>query len=87
MADVYLRYVGKKPWSVDSIGGTGTIWNGNGDIQPVPAEVAEKLINYPDQWELAEPMRPARKGKQTAPAKDEEPVKDEEPIKGDDFEA
>lgn len=50
--DVYIKYVGKKPWTVDVLGGTGTIWNGNGDIQPVPEAVAQKLVAHPDQWEV-----------------------------------
>lgn len=53
MSDVYLKYVGKKPWTRDGVGGTGIIWNGNGDIQPVPEAAAEKLLKYPDQWVVA----------------------------------
>jgi len=53
MADIFLKYVGKKPFAIDSIGGTGVIWEGNGDIQPVPEGVAEKLLKHPDQWERA----------------------------------
>lgn len=51
MADVYLTYVGKKPSAIDSIGGTGVVWNGHGDVQPVPEAVAEKLLKHPDQWQ------------------------------------
>jgi len=53
MSDVHLTYVGKKPSAIDSIGGTGVIWNGHGDVQPVPEAVAEKLLKHPDQWQRA----------------------------------
>lgn len=52
MADVYLKYVGRKDWTVDSITGSGATWNGHGDIQPVPEKSAERLLKHPDQWEL-----------------------------------
>jgi len=73
---MYLRYVGKKPWAIDSIGGTGTLWNGNGDIQEVPNEVGEKLLGYPDQWEEVIPQKTAAKapkGKKAEPIEPEEP--------------
>ena len=47
---VFLRYLGSKPYGLDSFAGTGTIWNGNGDIQPVPEEAAKILLKYPTVW-------------------------------------
>lgn len=64
---MYLRYVGKKPFAIDSVGGTGVLWNGHGDIQEVPNTVGEKLLAYPDQWEEAVPKKTADKA--PAPAK------------------
>lgn len=52
MADVYLKYVGSKPWTCDTRCRTGVAWHGNGDIQPVPEAAALELLKFPDQWEL-----------------------------------
>lgn len=69
MADVLLKYVGKKPFAIDSIGGTGVVWNGNGDIQPVPEPVADKLLKHPDQWVLAPKTAAEQSKKEAAAAK------------------
>lgn len=69
MNDVLLKYVGKKPFAIDSIGGTGVVWNGNGDIQPVPEETAEKLLKHPDQWALAPKAVAESAGKKPAATK------------------
>lgn len=52
-----VKYVGQKPAKKDNVAMTGTIWNGNGDIQEVSDAAWEKLKNHPDIWELvkAEP--------------------------------
>jgi hypothetical protein len=52
---VKLRYVGFKPVAIDNISRTGITWNGNGDVQEVPAHAAKALLKFPDQWELASP--------------------------------
>ena len=69
MNDVLLKYVGKKPFAIDSIGGTGVVWNGNGDIQPVPEETAEKLLKHPDQWARAPKAVAESAGKKPAATK------------------
>lgn len=66
MADVYLKYVGRKDWTVDSVTGSGVTWNGHGDIQPVPEKAAERLLKHPDQWELVS-VREALAAAQTKP--------------------
>ena len=66
MPDVYLKYVGRKDWTVDSITGSGVTWNGHGDIQPVPEKSAERLLKHPDQWELVS-VREALTVAQTKP--------------------
>lgn len=64
----FVRYKGNKEYEIDIHFGTGTIWNGDGDIQPVPADVAEKLVkNYPGTWEEVTPNQ-ALKAKQGAVA-------------------
>lgn len=52
---IELRYIGRKPWAVDPVGGSSAIWNGNGDVQPVPLKSARKILKHPDEWELANP--------------------------------
>lgn len=66
MSDVYLKYVGKKPTAIDSICGTGVVWNGNGDIKPIADTAAEKLLKHPDQWELVT-LKEALKREQEKP--------------------
>jgi hypothetical protein len=73
MADVFLKYVGKKPWAFDSLSGTGVQWNGNGDIQPIDEAAAEKLLRHPDQWALV-PLKEA-----LARVQEAEPFDDELP--------
>ncbi|MEO5333034.1 MAG: hypothetical protein H7839_13525 [Magnetococcus sp. YQC-5] len=48
-----IRYIGKKATKSDTVAGTNTVWNGNGDIQEVLDTVAEKLLKHPDVWEVA----------------------------------
>lgn len=54
-----IRYIGKKQQKVDTVAGTGVIWNGNGDVQPVPDKAAGKLLEHTDSWELATDVPPA----------------------------
>jgi hypothetical protein len=57
---IELRYIGRKDWAVDPVGGSCVIWNGNGDVQPVPLKAARKILKHPDEWELANPEEAAR---------------------------
>ena len=67
MADVFVKYVGKKPLTIDSVCGTGAVWNGAGDIQAIPAEAAEKLSKYhPDQWQIVAAVKKPRAAKAKA---------------------
>ena len=50
---VDIKYVGKKPFALDNVAGSGKLWNGNGDVQTVTANQAKTLLKYPDQWGLA----------------------------------
>lgn len=49
---VRVQYVGKKPFTVDNIAGSGKCWNGAGDIQVVTESQGEKLAAYADQWKV-----------------------------------
>lgn len=57
---IELRYVGRKAWAIDPVGGSGTVWNGNGDVQGVPVSAARKILRHPDEWELANPEDASR---------------------------
>lgn len=50
-----VRYIGLKPSRADTLGGSGVVWHGNGDVQPVPDEAWEKLKQHPTVWELVTP--------------------------------
>lgn len=50
--DVKVTYVGNKRWTVEGYSGKSISWEGKGVTQLVPPEVAEKLLQYPDQWML-----------------------------------
>lgn len=54
MSIVFVEYVGKKPKRTDSIAGTGVVWSGAGDVQPVPAAAWEKLSRHKDVWRLVD---------------------------------
>lgn len=47
-----IQYIGNKPQKQDNVAGSGTIWTGNGDIQPVTDAVAAKLLEHPGVWKL-----------------------------------
>lgn len=46
----YIQYIGRKPLKRDSLYQTGVVWNGYGDIQPVAADAAPRLLNHPDVY-------------------------------------
>lgn len=74
-----IRYVGKKDRKEDNVAQTGVVWEGKGDVQPVPDNAVPKLLMHPDIWELAteEPVTEQPSGE----TKTEEPVT--EPVKTD----
>ena len=47
-----IRYIGAKPVKTDSEAGTKTVWNGNGDVQDVPAQAVPALLRHPTVWEV-----------------------------------
>jgi len=49
-----IQYIGKKKQKEDNVAGTGTVWNGPGDVQEVnaPLEVIEKIIAHKGVWLL-----------------------------------
>jgi hypothetical protein len=48
-----VRYLGKKARQTDSVNGSGTVWNGNGDVQFVSRQHAARLFSHPLVWEDA----------------------------------
>lgn len=44
----------------DCRGGTATIWNGQGDVQPYPKRLWPKLALHPDVWKLKDPSQVGR---------------------------
>ena len=53
---VALRFLGQQPWFVDDLYGTGLMWFGHGDIQPLAdIDKARRMAqNHPDVYELVE---------------------------------
>lgn len=49
---VRVMYVGRKPFAVDNVAGSGQTWNGKGDVKEVEADEAAVLCSYPDQWAI-----------------------------------
>lgn len=54
-----IRYIGKKERKVDTVAGTGIVWNGHGDVQAVPDSAVKKLLEHTDSFELATDVPPA----------------------------
>lgn len=54
MNKIKVAYVGKKPFAIDNVAGSGVMWNGNGDVQEVTAAQARILTKYKDQWALVD---------------------------------
>ncbi|CAN7308359.1 hypothetical protein LJR296_001464 [Cupriavidus necator] len=52
---IALVYVGKKPWTLDNVAGSGKAWEGPGDVQEVTVNQARRLLQHPDQWALDNP--------------------------------
>ena len=53
---VAIRYLGRRSWYADGLYGTGLIWHGPGDIQPLAdIDKARRMArNHPDAYELVE---------------------------------
>ena len=53
---VAIRYVGRRSWYADGLYGTGLMWHGPGDIQPVAdiSKAQRMARNHPDIYELVE---------------------------------
>ena len=53
---VAIRYLGRRSWYTDGLYGTGLIWHGPGDIQPLAdRDTAQRMAqNHPDVYELVE---------------------------------
>ena len=53
---VAIRYLGRRSWYADGLYGTGLIWHGPGDIQPLAdIDKARRMArNHPDVYELVE---------------------------------
>lgn len=46
-----IKYIGKKPVKTDNVAGTGTVWNGPGDVQNVDKpEAVAKLLAHTGIW-------------------------------------
>ena len=50
-----IRYIGKRDRYTDGAYGTKITWE-RGQTKPVPAAIAGKLLNHPDQYELGDPI-------------------------------
>lgn len=50
-----VKYIGLKPSKTDNVAGSGIVWSGQGDVQEVPDEAAQKLLRHPEVWCLDEP--------------------------------
>ena len=49
---VPIKYIGPKPIKHDTINHTRTMWNGKGDVQPYPANLAPQLLVHTTIWVL-----------------------------------
>lgn len=50
---IEIRYIGRKAWAVDPVAGSGVVWDGHDDVQPMTISQARKILKHPDEWELA----------------------------------
>lgn len=52
-AKVLVKHIGKHAKRADTMSGEGTVWHGEGDVQPVSRGAWEKhLSRHPDLWVL-----------------------------------
>ena len=68
-----VEYVFRRSYHMDAIYGTRIVWNGTGDVQLVPSDVAAKMCaNHPEVY------RPAAFSGQAAPEIPQAPTEDVE---------
>lgn len=58
-----IEYIGEKPTKLDTVCHSGTMWVGRGDVQPVPRNIAAKLLWHKEVWrksggDIVEPQTP-----------------------------
>lgn len=54
METVNVEYVGTKPTKTDTVAGTGLVWSGQGDVQPVPLKAWLLMARHTGVWRLAD---------------------------------
>ena len=54
MQQVFIKYIGYKQLKTDTVAGTSIVWNGHGDVRPVPASAVPRLLSFPDIWVQAD---------------------------------
>lgn len=58
---VNVEYVGSKPRKSDTTFGTGIVWEGQGEVRPVPQHIAIKMATlHPDIWAIVGPDAKSR---------------------------
>lgn len=50
---IEVMYLGHKPSKLDTVAGTGIVWDGHGDVKPVPDAAASVLLRFRDVWAAA----------------------------------
>ncbi|MEX2964604.1 hypothetical protein [Microbulbifer sp. TYP-18] len=53
-----IKYIGNKATKRDTVCHSGIEWAGKGDVQPVPGNIAAKLLRHRDVWCLADGKAP-----------------------------
>lgn len=56
---VLVEYVGSKDRKEDNVSGSGTVWNGPGDVQPVTLIQWGLLSKHPGVWRKVQESAPA----------------------------
>lgn len=54
MANVKVRYIGNKPVKRDTVTESLAVWPGFNSVTAVPEDVAVRLCQFPDVWQLAD---------------------------------
>lgn len=54
MTTIDVMYIGHKPFKEDNVAGTGTVWHGHGDVQPVPSLAWPRLAQHAAVWRIAD---------------------------------
>jgi hypothetical protein len=54
MANIKVRYIGKKPVKKDTVTESLVLWYGENSVAEVPEEVAFRLFQHPDVWQPAD---------------------------------